>query len=118
MRPRRLWLLAFLSPPRPLAAVSTLPSARRIRANQQERANPPDDIVVLHFLEQRDLPDGSGRYTFIFLLEPDLLECDNLARLVGCVPGVQHRVRNLDAAAAALRLRVQHSSDEHSLRAR
>jgi len=35
------------------------------------------DVGVVHFLEKRDLTDGSGRDTFIFGFEADLLEGDN-----------------------------------------
>ena len=35
------------------------------------------DVRVVHFLEKRDLTNGSGRDTFIFGFEADLLEGDN-----------------------------------------
>jgi hypothetical protein len=35
------------------------------------------DVRVVHFLEKRDLTNGSGRDTFIFSFEADLLEGDN-----------------------------------------
>ena len=35
------------------------------------------DVGVVHFLEKRDLTDGSGRDTFIFGFEADLLESNN-----------------------------------------
>lgn len=35
------------------------------------------DVGVVHFLEKRDLTNGSGRDTFIFGFEADLLEGDN-----------------------------------------
>jgi len=35
------------------------------------------DVGVVHFLEKRDLADRSGRDTFIFGFETDLLEGDN-----------------------------------------
>lgn len=35
------------------------------------------DVGVVHFLEKRDLTDGSGRDTFIFGFETDLLEGNN-----------------------------------------
>lgn len=35
------------------------------------------DVGVVHFLEKRDLANGSGRDTFIFGFEADLLESNN-----------------------------------------
>lgn len=35
------------------------------------------DVGVVHFLEKRDLANGSGRNTFIFGFKTDLLEGDN-----------------------------------------
>eukprot|EP00963_Diacronema_lutheri_P008104 scaffold694_cov338-Pavlova_lutheri.AAC.46 len=44
-----------------------------------EHIHEPDDVFVLQFLEQCDLSYGGGRYTFIFLFEPDFFECDGLS---------------------------------------
>ena len=46
----------------------------------QHRRSGPDDVVVVHLLEERDLADGGGRDALVLLLESDLLERD---RLVG-----------------------------------
>lgn len=45
-----------------------------VRVDDVEQAH---DIGVVHFLEKRDLADGSGRDSLILSLEADLLEGDN-----------------------------------------
>jgi hypothetical protein len=46
----------------------------------------PDDVLVFHLLEKRDLANGSRRYTLILCLQADLLESDDIARMrvLGC----------------------------------
>ena len=60
----------------------------------QRRRSGPDDVVVVHLLEERDLADGGGRDALVLLLEADLLERD---RLVGGLVQrlVHHPVRAL-----------------------
>ena len=43
----------------------------------QRRRSGPDDVVVVHLLEERDLADGGGRDALILGLQTDLLERDN-----------------------------------------
>lgn len=55
------------------ASSSAAPNAQR---------NAPDDVLILHLLEQRNLPDSCARHSLILCLEPDLLERDDLVRLL------------------------------------
>lgn len=44
--------------------------------------NAPNNIVVVHLLEQRDLSNGGTRDSLVLGFESDLLQCDNLIRLL------------------------------------
>lgn len=52
--------------------------ARERYVAAQRAAYAPDDVVVLEFLEQADLANGSAWDAFVFRFEPYFLECDDL----------------------------------------
>ena len=72
-----------------------------LRSNSRGDEDVPDDIVVLEFLEERDLANGGARHALVLRLEPDLLQRDDLvradvARLVhdavrACTPSSERR---------------------------
>lgn len=42
----------------------------------------PDDVVVIEFLQQTDLTNGGAGHPFVFCLESDLLQSDDLVGTV------------------------------------
>jgi hypothetical protein len=59
---------------------STDPPRSSIPGDESGRGGGPDDVGVVHLLEEGDLADGGGGDALVLLLEADLLERD---RLVG-----------------------------------
>ena len=49
----------------------------RWRMRKERRKNVPNDIIILHFFQQRDLSDRSRWYSFILCFQPDLFQCDD-----------------------------------------
>ena len=53
-----------------------------------------DDVLVLRLLEEGDFSNRGTGHTLILALQPDLLQCDNAARIVYLLGLVDDAVRS------------------------